>query len=168
MNAPRVKLNLRPLQQVRQRIRNGAAVDEMYTSWGRRYLAFLRDQFRRNRGGGGDWPPLKPETIKQTPKRLGILHVTGVLFNALRPGQPGNVLQRVRTGIAAGIGGGAKHPGTNLTIGELAKIHDAGAGNVPARKIFYPPDAPLKKQMEADARRMVERITREAAATATR
>jgi hypothetical protein len=161
MNAPRVRLDLRPLQQVRQRIRTGAAIEEMYTSWGRRTLAFWRDQFRRNRGGGGDWPPLKPETIKRTPKRLGILYVTGAIFNALRPGAPGNVFQRVRTGIAVGIGGG-KHPDTSLSIGDLAMIHHNGGGNVPKRTIFYPPDPPLKEQFEADARRMAERIMREA------
>jgi hypothetical protein len=162
MNAPsHVKLDLRGLQQARQRIRNGQAVEEMYQTWGRRDLAFLREQFRRNRGGGGDWPPLKPETLKRTPVRLGILHVTGAIFNALRPGQPGNVLRRVRTGIAAGIEGGPKHPGTDLTIGELARIHDQGTEHIPARRIFYPPDAALKKQFQDDARRMAERLVAE-------
>jgi hypothetical protein len=135
----------------------------MYLNWGRRYLAFLREQFRRNRAGGGDWPPLKPETLKRTPQRIGILHVTGVLFNALRPGQPGNVLRRVRTGIAAGIEGGPKHPGSGLTIGQLARLHNDGTAHIPARTIFYPPDAALKKQFQDDARRMAERLMREAA-----
>lgn len=165
MNAPnRVKVDLRGLQAVRRRIKAGQAVDEMYLTWGRRYLAFLREKFRQNRSGGGDWPPLAPSTLKKkTPApRLGILHVLGLIFNALRPGQPGNVLRRVRTGIAAGIEGGPKHPGSGLTIGQLARIHNDGTEHIPARTIFYPPDATLTKQMQDDARRMAERLIREA------
>jgi hypothetical protein len=161
MNAPRVKLNLRPLQQVRQRIRQRQAIDAMYESWGRRVLAFWRDQFRRNRSGGGDWPPLKPETLKRTPQRIGILHVLGLILDALRPGHPANIFQLVRTGIAVGIGGGPKHPGSDHTIGEIANFHDKGAGNLPRRKLYYRPDAPLTKQMQDDARRMAERLLRE-------
>jgi hypothetical protein len=181
MNVQRstVKLDLRPLQRLRRAISTGGtfggkivtvkgdsgggggAMREMYAEWGRRMLAFWRDQFRRNRGGGGDWPPLKPETARRHKDRIGILSVTLTLFNALRPGAPGNVFQVDAGGVAVGIGGSAKHPESNLTIGEIALIHHRGTPFCPKRTIFYPPDATLKRLMQDDARRTVQRILRQ-------
>lgn len=180
VQSSRVKLDLRPLQRLRREIAAGGtfggrivtvrggggggggnAMRAMYAEWGRRMLAFWRDRFRQNRSGGGDWPPLKPATAKRGKDRVGILHVTGVLFDALRPGRPGNVFQVDAGGVAVGIGGPAKHPESNLTIGEIALIHHRGTPFCPKRTIFYPPDATLKKLMQDDARRTIRRIMRE-------
>lgn len=156
----RVTTNTRPLQKFREGIRREietAGPDDMFTSWGRRYLAFLRERFRANRAGGGEWAPLAKSTLAKKTPRLGILYVTGAIFNALRPGQPGNLFQRIRNGIRVGIGGGAKHPGSDKTIVQIATLQNEGTRHIPSRKIIVPPDAVLKRLMREDAKRMMQR-----------
>lgn len=161
-----VNLNLNPIRKYRQGLRaeidGRGKADDLLSTWGRRYLAFLREKFRVNRSGGGSWPPLKEETVKHAKGRIGILYLTGAIFNALRPNQPGNRFQKIGFGIRVGVGGPARHPGTNLTIAQLAMIHNDGKGNVPKRQILYVPDRILMRVMRGDTKRTMARLAREA------
>jgi hypothetical protein len=161
-----VNLNLKPIRRFRKALRaeidgHGGA-DDLLTTWGRRYLAFLREKFRVNRSGGGSWPPLKETTTKHAKGRIGILYLTGAIFNALRQGMPGNMFRKIGFGIRVGVGGPAKHPGTDLTIAQLAMIHNDGAGNVPKRQIIYRPDRALYNLLRRDTGRVMRRLAREA------
>lgn len=81
-------------------------------------------------------------------KGLGkkILVDTGIMRMALdiRGGQAGAVedyhVGIERYSVEVGIGGVDKHPGSHMTIGELALKHHYGAG-LPARPIIVEPDA---------------------------
>lgn len=161
-----VNVNLNPLRKyrkdLRQELLTGTDSNNMLVSFGRRYLAFIRERFRVNRAGGGDWKPLAPSTLKQGGPRRGILDVTGAVFNALRIGQPGNLFQRIQYGIRVGFGGDAKHPDANATIAQVAIWQDQGTAHVPQRQIIVPPDAALKKQMQDDAKRTVQRLMKNA------
>jgi hypothetical protein len=166
MASASVFLNIRPLEKfsagIRREVTTGSnREDDLYTAWGRRYLAQLRDDFRRNRAGGGAWPPLAPATLKQGKARIGILDVTGAVFNALRPGQPGNLFQRTPTGMKVGVGGEAKHPDADATIAQVAVWHNDGAGNLPVRRIINPPDATTTAGIQKDARAALARIAKE-------
>ena len=166
-------LNLAPLRKYRKALRQelltGTEPDNLLVTFGRRYLAFLRDRFRVNRAGGGDWAPLKPETIRRTKgRRLGILYVTGAVFNALRQGQPGNLFKRIQYGVRVGFGGPAKHPDSDATIAQIAIWHDEGTRHVPQRQLIVPPDAALQKLMRDDAKRMVEKLAKQAQSTPSR
>jgi hypothetical protein len=168
-----VNLNLNPLRKYRKALRQelltGTDPNNMLMTFGRRYLAFLRDRFRINRAGGGEWPHLKPETILRTKgQRLGILHVTGAVFNALRQGQPGNLFKRIQYGVRVGLGGPAKHPNSDKTIAQIGIWHDQGTEHVPQRRIIVPPDAPLLKLCRDDAKRTVEKLMKNAATAPTR
>lgn len=161
-----VNLNLNPLRKYRATLRDelmhGKASDNLLMTFGRRYLAYLRDRFRIFRAGGGDWPPLSPATLKQHRPRLGMLAVTGAVFNALRPGQPGNLFQRINYGIRVGFGGAAKHPEADATIAQVAIWHDQGTANIPQRRIIVPPDGLLVALMRSDAKRFVEKLMKKA------
>lgn len=159
-------LNIRPLQKFKTALHREVTTgsnreNDLYTAWARRYLAFLRERFRRNRSGGGDWKPLAPATLANGKPRRGILDVTGAIFNALRPGQPGNLMERTATGMKVGVGGGAKHPDANATIAQVAIWHDQGTATIPRRPIIVPPDPTLRKQIQDDARRALARIAKE-------
>jgi hypothetical protein len=161
-----VNLNLKPIRKYRLALRaeiaGGGKADDLLTTWARRYFAFLREKFRTNRSGAGSWPPLSPNTVAERKPRIGILHVGGSIFNALRIGSPGNLFQKIHFGVRCGVGGPAIHPGTNLTIAELALIHNAGRGNVPKRQILYVPDRPLARLLRQDTARMMRRLARDA------
>lgn len=177
-------LNLSPLRKYRESLRkeiaSGTEANNLMVRFGRRYLAYLRDRFRVNRAGGGEWRPLAAGTIRATERkegRVGILHVTGQVFNALREGQPGNLFERTRDGIRVGYGGEAKHViestggklrVSKLTIADIASIHNAGGSRVPRRRIIVLPDEPLRKLMHDDTKRTVERLMRQAQSTPSR
>lgn len=161
-----VNLNLKPHRRFRAALRaeidGKGKANDLLTEWGRRYFSYLRDRYRVNRGGGGDWPPLKESTLKSKEKRLGILYVLGAIFNALRIGAPGNRFTKIGFGVQCGVGGPARHPGTDLTIAQLAMIHNNGRGHVPKRQILYRPDRTLYLHLRRDTFRVIARLKREA------
>ncbi|GAG69133.1 unnamed protein product [marine sediment metagenome] len=119
------------------------AMRYVYQQWGVRYLAWTKRKFIKNAKGGGDWPALKPATIKARRKgkrklrgrgnvsqatkaylSVKILRDTSTLFKALTPGSPGNLFKPIRRGIRVGFGGKAKHSrGGKATISDIASFH---------------------------------------------
>lgn len=159
MTAIKVNFYLGPFKdfknQITQDLRGGGQGPigrAIRQDWPQKYFEFLRRKFRENSAGGGEWPPLAESTlaresdVKKTRsergqfKRKGILWKTGSIYNALTPGNKGNLIVPLSNGVRCGIGGAVQHPTSRKTLLDLVKIHDSGGGTVPRRQILYPPD----------------------------
>jgi len=102
---------------------------------------------------------LKSGKVVYTKRANAILVATGTLKRSLAPGRPGNVIESITesgtVGIRVGIGGSAmsqrksgkgQKPG-RITIGQLARIHNDGNKNLPARRIVNPLTADTRRAM---------------------
>lgn len=156
--------------------------------WGELYLGFLKTRFSDFSRGGGDWPPLSPNSIrekvrksraalqgKKKRKRLEafeanlasgtanfpILRDRGIIFRALQPGADGNEFKHVQNGVLVGIGGPARHPSSNqASIAEIAAFHQRGGKWLPQRRIVVGPDQPTFSQMQSVMRRAISLVRR--------
>lgn len=158
------------VREVRGGIDRGGQTPEIDRAWTGIATVYLETERRRalaNSRGAGEWPPLKPATIRRRrrggPRRGGsrvverrgrrtatalsaaILRDTGTLLRAMEPGSPGNVIRRVRDGVEVGFEGGS-HPDARMTIGQLAAIHNFGLGNNPERRLLHDPSRGVVRQ----------------------
>lgn len=67
---------------------NAPALKRGFEDAGTAYLQFLRRRFQRFSAGGGDWPKLKPETVRRKGGNTKILRDTDRLFHSLYRGSP--------------------------------------------------------------------------------
>lgn len=109
---------------------------------------FLTNRWMVFSHGGGNWRKLRPATLARK-KRLGllmlILRATDLMFESFAPElakKPGRVTEEVPFGVRVGFGGGMSYPHKRggPTMAQIARWHQRGAGNLPARKIIAPPD----------------------------
>lgn len=173
-----VKLNLKPLQRFRdilagdlRRSGNGPIRVAM-KHWAKRYRSFAQERFVRFSRGGGDWPPLRPQTVARRRKGKGagpvavILKDTDTLSKALIPewsAKPGAIQLDIPFGVRVGYGGPARHAkGGKATIADIARFHHEGAGRLPKREIIVEPPTGhrIYHQMAGDMERAMGRITR--------
>lgn len=156
------------------------AYNQVFKTWGVRYLVWTKRLFIRASRGGGDWPALKPSTIagrragrSRRPKRRGrgytkrgptgrvsILRDTGTLLRALTPNMPGNLFKFISGGVRVGFGGPAKHPEGKATIADIAKFHNVGEGKLPKRQILFVPGNAFTMEMFLDLKRAIEKFGR--------
>lgn len=154
----KVDVSLHGLKRFRKTIdKKPPWIVPVFKKWAARYRAFLQRRFAAFSKGGGNWPPLKPATIrarKGKGQNVAILRDTGTLFRALNPvfgGNPGAVESIHDWGVEVGYGGGAVHPSTKTTtIADIANFHQTGAGFLPERKIIVPPDRATRQGMAQD------------------
>ena len=184
------RVNTRPLEQVMGDIRRGlrsggsaGPVRSMLRQCGKRYLSAMKRRALKNSRGGGEWPALKPSTVrtrrkggkkrggvnvvkvKDTGGNVAILNNTGVLIGALQKGNPHNLFKDIRRGVRVGFGP-TKHPDDKtVTIAQIARWHHDGAGNLPARKLLHDPksDPSLMRGMSSDAERALNRMFKQRA-----
>lgn len=94
-----------------------------------------------------------------------VLRDTGILLAALTPDlvQKGALEDRRARSleVRVGYGGDAPHPGADMAIAELARIHDQGLGNVPARPIIVRPDDQSIRMMTREAAEAVKAMKRD-------
>ncbi len=181
--AGKVEMNLKGIEHIRKRIADTSGpVDKMFKAWGEKYLGFVDQRFDKFSKGGGDWPKLKDSTVRRRRKggkkrggvsravsrltgggKVAMLADTGVLKGGLTVGRSGNLFRRTSGGIRVGFGGLASHPGSKLTIRQLAIIHDQGVPekNIPQRQILVKPDRRLRRRMNADLKKMLKQIAKE-------
>lgn len=160
-----------------------------FDAWATLYRSEMKQRFMRlSRSGGGDeWPPLKPSTIwaRRHGKaggfkrgrsahrkaeasgggQVSILWDTGILLATLNPQfGPGQIQRRIPNGIEIGIGGSATHPGSRLTVGQLAAIHHFGVPSrgIPARPIFVSPSKATVERMRKALEAAVKMAEKEA------
>ena len=102
-----------------------------------RYRSEMQERFDKYSRGGGDWPPLKRVRARNAAAggsgRQSILRDTNTLFRTVTPvfqGLPGQEEKLLRNGISVMIRGGS-HPSGNLTVGQIARLHQSGAGHLP-------------------------------------
>lgn len=163
-----VSVNLKSLKQFKDTVDGDLArqedgpVRKALKRWALRYRAFLRERYIQNSRGGGDWPPLKPSTIRaRRGTTASILIDKGTMFGAFSPvfaGLPGQLEQGIPYGIRVGVGGAAPHPDAGVSVAELIRIHHLGLGVVPTREIVVPPDARTAGEMREDMRQALEEI----------
>jgi hypothetical protein len=154
------------------------------------FRAWTKERFVRYSRGGGDWAPLKPSTIARRRKGKGrnlekttgdktktvtvaggtvsILYDTGTLIAALDPTfspSSGAVEKDIPFGIRVGMGGGAKHPkSSRFSIGDIAEIHQAGATNLPSRKIIVEPPMGEQETYSGEIQKALGRSWKDATA----
>jgi hypothetical protein len=97
--------------------------------------------------GAGTFEAIRRNLISSTP--IAILIDVGRMRDALALGGPGNVVQDIDAGVRCGIGD-APSAAAGLTVGQLARIHHAGSGRIPARPIIVPPDEATLSGMRRD------------------
>lgn len=144
-------MNLRPLRKLRE------IPKSVFNLWAVRYRAFSVERYTRFSRGGGDWPKLRPSTLRKRRKGKGlgavasILWDTGVLVGALSPqgGKPGSLKMFIKNGVRVGYGGSARHKG-GMTIAGIAQAHQEGRGALPQRKIIVDPPRSLVDRMAQD------------------
>lgn len=150
MIAARMTLNTAPFRAFRNQLvydiksTNGKIGITVTDKWPKIYFEYLRKRYRENAAGGGDWPPLSPNTLKKktSQPRKGIMRVTDTLYDSLIPGNKGNLIVPIKDGVRVGVGGkGARrHPDSHLDIGNLVSLHAAGSEKLPSRPIVWPPN----------------------------
>lgn len=160
MAAKSVKWDLTGLNNLKRIASGGTHTRQAMDIIGTLYLGFVRRRFQGNSTGGGDWPPLDPQTIKRK-NSVVVLKDTGLLFNALTPGARGN-LKRLKNNKAVRVGySNATHEsGGSVTFQQLAAFHDEGTGDLPKREIFVEPDEPTKERMRTALKHMVSNQVR--------
>jgi hypothetical protein len=134
----------------------------LYRLWGIRYLSWIHRLFITNSTGGGEWEDLADSTIvarrNKNKKTIKILIDTGMLLRALSIGNPGNRFEFIRYGVRVGFGGPARHPDGKATILDIAKFHQTGGGNLPARPILHEPDKDFIDFMVVTASAKLKRL----------
>lgn len=141
----------------------------VYKRWAARYRSFAQERFDTFSKGGGDWPPLKPATVRRRRRgrrkkaaRAAILADTGTLKAALNPvftGKPGQLQKDLVNGIRVGFGGPGRYP-DGTSIADIAGFHQVGAGNLPVRRIIVDPSRGVLDDMGRDLVEALAKIGR--------
>lgn len=79
-----------------------------------------------------------------------ILRDTGTLFRALNPvfsNRPGAIQRDIPFGVRIGFGGPDRHADGKVTVAQIARWHQTGAGKLPVRKIIVDPPLRVQAQM---------------------
>lgn len=102
-------------------------------------------------------------TKLSTVMKAAILRDTGTLFMALTPtfsGRPGAIEDRIPFGIRVGYGGPDSHANSNsnITIAEIAEVHNLGTDRVPRREIIVEPSPNVLTLMSEDMERGLNRL----------
>lgn len=122
---------------------------EAYDRIERTYAAFVLHRFDRFSRGAGNWRKLKPETIKRKGSSAILVDTRAMRLGL---GATGGIKIRV----SGGSGGVSvelrfaqrdRHPNADLSISDLAAIHDGGLGKVPRRRILVGPDQTSRSDM---------------------
>lgn len=143
-----------------------AVSGRLSNAWGILYRSFVRARFIKFSRGGGDWPPLKPATIRRRRKGRGkskirgsggkaILRDTGALFASLQP-DVGGLLQSqtIRLGLRVSLGGGRRYK-SGPTLAEVAEYHHTGSGRLPKREILALPDQKTRARMASAGKKII-------------
>ena len=139
-----------------------------FKQWAFRYRAFADARFEEHKSGGGEdpWQELHPSTIARRKNKdkdnISILWDTGVLMGALSPtftGAKGALEDDIPFGIRVGYGGPHRANGeSNLTIADIAEVHQEGLGNVPQREIIVKPPQGVIDKMAGDMQRAINKV----------
>ena len=155
----RIKINYGGLRRYREQIKydlkhnTDGPIRRVLKKWAARYRSFLQLRYERASRGSGIWKALKPATMRAKGSS-SILIDTGTLRVALNPqfsNLPGQLERHGPNFVMTGYGPGG-HVKANMSIQDLAEIHQLGKGNNPQRKIVVPPDQKLAEDMAEDMR----------------
>ena len=88
------------VRQINKGSAGGGPYAKVFNRWGKRYLSWTEEQYKRNSQGGGEWPPLAQSTL--TYKR-----VTGKNLRRTRGGRRRSYKQKNRLRATRVIGAGS-------------------------------------------------------------
>jgi hypothetical protein len=148
----------------------------LLTLWAVRYRREMLKRWKKLSRGGGEWPRLKPSTLRRrrnkNKKTAKILIDTGILRDALTPGmaldnkKPGAYSEpvytgiKISTGIRVGFGGPERHDEAGFSVAKLALWHHTGAGRLPVRQLLVDPSKQTVTGMSKDVVRIFNLIKR--------
>lgn len=98
--------------------------------------------------------------------KVSILRNIGLLFQALQPifaQAPGALEGNIPFGIRVGYGGPATHPGSRLSIADIAAVHQNGLGHVPKREIIVQPPDSVLEACAKDMTRALKKLSEDVA-----
>ncbi len=134
-------------------------VGTMWRLIGLIYLSFIRKRFVIYSHGGGNWAPLKHKRQRGAKSSAAVLRDTGILFNALSLGMPGNLFKKIRHGVRVGFDKGVQHgDDSSFTIYKIARAHDEGWGKLPKRQILVVPDRATASKMRRTIQKQISRL----------
>jgi hypothetical protein len=128
----------------------------MFVRWATRWRAFHERRFVKASRGGGTWQALSIATVAGRRQGGGsgsaaILRDTGTLFGALGSSNAPGALEKHDTDVVfVGYKEGSQHS-SGISIAQLARWHQTGAGNLPSREIVVEPDNRTTKGFATDA-----------------
>lgn len=128
--------------------------------WGDQYNRFMIARFRRYSAGGGNWAPLKQETIRQkSANRSRILIEEGDMLSGIKA-TASPVAKPRSLAVRAGITSTGYHTGAGVSIRELVSIHHFGRGRVPRRQIVVVPPQRVVNAMVNVAAKALRKLSR--------
>lgn len=171
-----VEIKLDAFEAIRKQVEEGLSgnsqspVGKALTKWAFRYRAAMQERFDDFSRGGGDWPKLSEKTLQARRNKdkssVSILRDLGILYAVLTPaflGLPGQLEERISSGIRIGFGGPSKHPeGGSATIADIAYFHHTGAGILPVRTLLVEPEGALLEAMVSDMEKAIVEIAENA------
>ena len=153
----RISINYGGLRAYREQIardlrqNTNGPIRKVLKKWAARMRTFLQLRYEKASRGSGIWKALKPATMARKGSS-SILIDTGTLRIALNPtfsNLPGQLEHHGPNFVMTGYGPGGHHK-AQMSIQDLAEIHQKGKGNNPVRKIIVPPDRQVARDMAAD------------------
>lgn len=124
------------------------------------YRAFVLKRFDKFSRGGGNWPPNSPQTQKRKGSTAILVDTRAMRLGLAADGIGMTDLKTLsgRVRMTFSFTSPEAHPKSKkLTISDLASIHHAGQGRVPARPILARPTPDVRLRM---ATRGIESIAR--------
>lgn len=159
---------------------NAPEINTALKQWGARYRAFAQRRFDTFSKGAGDWPPIKPRRhgrdkvaaeVKASkgkkPRGPTILRDTNLLFLALSPaftGRLGSFQDITSFTVTVGYTDLARHVNketgktSKVSIAQIVRYHDRGAGNLPIRRIIVLPPQHVVDGCKRDMSRALMKI----------
>ena len=131
---------------------------QLIRAWVIIYLADMQRRFNKNSRGGGDWKAIKRSTAQQKGNDLILVQI-GKLKNALQLWALGNKMVILGSELAAEVGFSNAMHDKKLSFNQLARIHQNGEGNVPAREILVPPSQKAMRAMVRASQAMFDKMS---------
>jgi hypothetical protein len=153
-----VSLKLTGLKTLKKHLQDGTGpVEEALRQNASLYRAFILRRFDSFSRGGGNW---KLNTAARRRKKGHNQILVDTKFFRLRLEETIAVLRLQKDTAVVGFKSFVVHPNSELTLEQMAKIHNEGRGNNPKREILVEPDQATNRRRAAINAKIVAQYLR--------
>jgi len=122
-----------------------------------RYQRWLQKRYKSYAMGGGDWEPLSEETVKRKKRNKNVILIEYMnMYDSLRVRRSG------KNQYTVGIFTSRQARRSDLSIRQVATLHQKGEGRLPRREIIVMPPTRVNREMRRDIQDGVDKDVREA------